>query len=95
MDILHTLKECGHNLKVIVVPPSVYAQTSERVKSHLEKVKVSLEKGGEPAGRPPKYTAQDVKEIVKLKKKGIPVVEIARILNIPRRTIYYLLQEKE
>lgn len=94
MDILLALKEHGENLKVIVVPPSVYGQTSERVKSHLEKVRVNLEKGNERAGRPPMYTGEDLKKIVQLKNKGFSIVEISRKLNIPRRTIYYLLENE-
>lgn len=95
MDILLALTKHGNNLRVIVVPPSVYEQTSERVKSYLEKVRVSLEKGKERAGRPVKYTNEDVRKIMKLKKQGIPVTEISRELSIPRRTIYYLLETKK
>lgn len=94
MDILLALLEYGSDLKVIVVPPSVYAQTSDRVKSYLEKARVSLEKGEERAGRPVKYTKEDVRKIMNLKKQGIPIVEISRMLDIPRRTVYYLLESK-
>jgi len=94
MDILLALLEHGSSLKTIVVPPSVYAQTSDRVRSYLKEARVSLEKGEDTAGRPPKYTKKDIKEIVKLKEGGIPIVEISRKLDIPRRTIYYLLKEK-
>lgn len=94
MDILLALIEYGENLKVIVVPPSVYGQTSERVKSHLEKVRVNLEKGNERAGRPPMYTDENLKKIVQLKNKGVSIAEISRKLDIPRRTIYYLLEKE-
>ncbi len=94
MDILLALLEHGSSLRTIVIPPSVYAQTSDRVRSYLKKTRVSLEKGEDTAGRPLKYTKKDIKEIVKLKEEGIPIVEISKKLDIPRRTIYYLLKEK-
>ena len=94
VDILLPLKEHGENLKVIVVPPSIYDSTSERVKSYLETKRVHLQKGSESAGRPPKYTDDDIKKIVKLKNQGIPITQIAKQLNIPRRTVYYLLEKK-
>lgn len=95
MDILQALIDHGENLKTIVVPPSIYALTSQRVKEHLEKERISLEKGNNPAGRPSKYTDQDIKKIFQLKEKNIPVSQIARELNIPRRTVYYLLEREQ
>lgn len=86
--------EHGENLTTIVVPPSIYALTSERVKARLTKEKIFLEKGKNPAGRPPKYTKKDIKKIIQLKEKNIPVTQIARELNIPRRTVYYLLEKE-
>lgn len=94
MEISSALLEYGENLRTIVVPPSVYAQTSGRVKRYLKDKKVSLEKGDERAGRPPKYTDNDVKEIIHMKNQGIPIAQISRELHIPRRTIYYLLGKK-
>ncbi len=94
MDILLALEEYGENLKVITVPPSVYNQTSERVKLHLEKARVSLEKGSNHAGRPNMYTDDDIRRILKLKKQGVPITQISKKLNIPRRTIYYLLKKE-
>jgi hypothetical protein len=94
MDILFALTDHGKNLRTIVVPPSIHAQISERVKSHLEKERISLEKGDRSVGRPPKYTETDIKKIIQLKKKNVPITKICKELNIPRRTIYYLLEEK-
>lgn len=94
MDILMALQEKGRNLKVIMVPPSIYEQTSERVKSYLrENTKISLEKGKEPVGRPTKYSDQEVKKIIELRKRNISIVQISKELHIPRRTVYYLLNE--
>lgn len=95
MDILLALLEYGENLKVIAVPSSVYDQTSERVKSYIEKARVNFEKGSERVGRPPMYSDEDVQKIVKMRNKGVPIAEISRKLDIPRRTIYYLLEKKE
>jgi hypothetical protein len=94
MDILLALTDHGKNLRTIVVPPSIHPQISERVKSYLEKERISLEKGHRPVGRPPKYTEEDIKEIIRLKKENVPITKICKELNIPRRTIYYLLEEK-
>ena len=94
IDILMALVEHGENLKTIVLPPSIYDLTSERVKVHLEKERVHLQKGTDSAGRPPKYADSDVKKIIKLKNKGIPITQIAKELSIPRRTVYYLLEKK-
>ena len=93
MDILLALIDCGKNLKAIVVPPSVYEQTSERVKQYMKDRRISLEKGDERVGRPPKYKKEDVQEIFHLKNQGIPIAQISRKLHIPRRTIYYLLEK--
>ncbi len=94
VDIIMALQEYGENLRVIVVPPSIYGSTSERVKSYLETVRIHLQKGSESAGRPPKYAADDIKKIVQLKNQGVPITQIAKQLNIPRRTVYYLLEKK-
>ena len=94
MDILSALLEHGKNLKVIVVPPSVYEQTSERVRSYLKEKRVSLEKGEAHAGRPHKYSEEDIKKIIVLKNQGTPIAQISKKLDIPRRTVYYLLEKR-
>ncbi len=87
------LLEKRRNLKVIMVPPSIYEQTSERVKSYLkENTRISLEKGKESAGRPTKYSDEEVKKIIQLRKQKISIVQISRDLHIPRRTVYHLLK---
>lgn len=95
MDILMALLEHGRNLRVIFLPSSVYEQTSERVKTYMrEETRVSLQKRGGSAGRPVKYTEEDVREVVELWKKKVPVAQISRDLSIPKRTLYYLLKER-
>lgn len=95
MDILLALLEKGVNLRTIMVPPSIYPTVSERVKSHLKETRISLEKGREPPGRPFKYGEDEIKKIVQLKEKKVPITQISRELRIPRRTIYYLLKERK
>ncbi|MBU7014238.1 MAG: helix-turn-helix domain-containing protein [Theionarchaea archaeon] len=95
MDVLLALLEHGENLKVVILPPSIFVQTSQRVRAYLEKARVSLQKGDIPVGRPPRYTEQDIKEISRLLKEGTPITEISRRLRIPRRTIYYLLEKED
>ncbi|MFQ5891642.1 MAG: helix-turn-helix domain-containing protein [Candidatus Methanofastidiosia archaeon] len=92
-DIILTLIEYGENLKTIYVPPSIYEQTSERVKILLQKARVSLESFGGGAGRPRKYSKEDLREIIKLKNRGFPITKISKELGIPRRTIYHLLKD--
>jgi hypothetical protein len=95
VDIIMALQEHGENLKVIVVPSSIYNVTSERVKSYLETARIHLQKGSESAGRPPKYAKDDIKKIANLRNEGVPITQIAKQLNIPRRTVYYLLEKKD
>jgi hypothetical protein len=94
MDVLLALLEHGENLKVVILPPSIFAQTSQRVRACLEKARVSLQKGDIPVGRPSRYTEQDIKEISRLLKERTPITGISRRLKIPRRTIYYLMEKE-
>lgn len=92
IDILLALLEHGRNVKVIVLPPSIFALTSQRVRIYAEKARVILKQGEEPVGRPPKYDEDTIKKIWQLKNRGVPMIQISRDLKIPRRTLYYLLQ---
>ncbi|MGD2247620.1 MAG: helix-turn-helix domain-containing protein [Candidatus Methanofastidiosia archaeon] len=94
-DILFALIEHGENLTTIVVPPSIYELTSERVKIYLEKARINLEKGDNTPGRPTKYTKDDIREIVQLKENGMSITQISLELDIPRRTVYYLLEKEQ
>jgi len=93
MDIVTTLLENGPNLKIICLPPSNYALVSERVKRSLQKARISLEVKNVENGRPKKYGDEHVREIIQLKNRGVGITQISRELGIPRRTIYYLLQD--
>jgi hypothetical protein len=89
------LLEHGRNVKVVVLPPSIFTQTSQRVKTYAEKARVTLKKGEEPVGRPPKYTDETIKKIIQLKDKGVSMIQISKDLKIPRRTVYYLLEKEK
>ncbi len=95
IDIVVELLENGPNLSCIYCPPSLYNLTSTRVKRALEKVGVLLNPLGGGAGRPRVYSEQDVKEIRKMQKIGVSITRVSKELEIPRRTIYYLLKEDE
>ncbi|MHC1604705.1 MAG: helix-turn-helix domain-containing protein [Candidatus Methanofastidiosia archaeon] len=95
IDIIVELLENGPNLSAIYCPSSLFELTSQRVRTALDKVGVSLKPYGSGAGRPRIYTNNDIREIQKLKQIGIPITRISEELEIPRRTIYYLLKEKE
>jgi hypothetical protein len=95
IDILLALLEHGKNVKSIVLPPSIYIQTSQRVKAYAEKARVILKPGQQPVGRPPKYSPETIKKISQWKDQGMPIVQISQKLHIPRRTIYYLLRKDQ
>ncbi|MBU6996824.1 MAG: hypothetical protein HXS41_11245 [Theionarchaea archaeon] len=94
MDVLLALLEHGENLRIIILPPSIFAQTSQRVRDYLERARVSLRKGDISVGRPSRYTEQDTREITRLLRERTPITEISRTLKIPRRTIYYLMEKE-
>lgn len=94
LDIVIELLENGPNLSVIYCPPSLYELTSTRVKNALEKVNVKLRPHGGGAGRPKVYDDNDLTEIHKLMDVGLSITRISQELDIPRRTIYHLLNKE-
>ncbi|MBN1786300.1 MAG: helix-turn-helix domain-containing protein [Candidatus Methanofastidiosa archaeon] len=95
IDIVIELLENGPNLSVIYCPPSLFELTSSRVKNALEKVNVRLRPMGGGAGRPKVYDSNDVTEIKKLISVGLSITRISQELDIPRRTIYHLLNKEK
>ena len=95
IDIVIELLENGPNLSVIYCPPSLFELTSSRVKNALEKVNVKLRPMGGGAGRPKVYDRNDVTEIKKLISVGLSITRISQELDIPRRTIYHLLNKEK
>ncbi|HOP08837.1 MAG TPA: helix-turn-helix domain-containing protein, partial [Candidatus Methanofastidiosa archaeon] len=93
IDVVIELLENGPNLTTIYCPPSLYDLTSTRVRSALEKVNVRLRPFGGGAGRPNVYDENDIKEIRKLMDAGLSITRISQELDIPRRTIYHLLDK--
>ncbi len=93
IDIVVELLENGPNITTIYCPPSLFRLTSRRVTSALEKVGIALLPKGGGAGRPKVYGKDNISEIRKLKRIGMPITRIAEELEIPRRTIYHLLKD--
>jgi len=94
LDIVIELLENGPNLSVIYCPPSLYELTSTRVRNALEKVNVKLRPHGGGAGRPNVYDDNDLAEIRNLIDVGLSITRISQELDIPRRTIYHLLNKE-
>jgi len=94
IDVVIELLENGPNLTTIYCPPSLYELTSTRVRNALEKVNVRLRPYGGGAGRPKLYDENDIKEIKKLMEVGLSITRISQELDIPRRTIYHLLNQE-
>ncbi len=93
IDVVVELLENGPNLTTIYCPPSLHRLTSRRVTGALEKVGIALLPKGGGAGRPKVYGTDNISEIRKLKRIGMPITRIAEELDIPRRTIYHLLKD--
>jgi hypothetical protein len=93
IDVVVELLENGPNLEAIYCPPSLHRLTSRRVTAALEQVGIKLLPLGGGAGRPKVYGKDNISEIRKLQRIGMPITRIAEELDIPRRTIYHLLKE--
>ena len=81
------------DLKRILVPRSLYEQTSKRVIAALKEVGVEVVPTGRSRGRPRKYGDDVINRVVEMRKRGASVREIAERMGIPVRTVYYLLRQ--
>ncbi len=81
------------DLKRILVPRSLYEQTSKRIIAALRKVGVEVLPTGRGRGRPRKYGDDVVAKVMEMKKRGATVREIAEKTGIPVRTVYYILRQ--
>ncbi|WP_321421604.1 helix-turn-helix domain-containing protein [uncultured Methanobacterium sp.] len=77
------------DLKKISCPPSLYSRISPKYLQALEELGVTVV-SVEKKGRPKKYNEKDAKNIQELLKSGHTPQEIAEILSIPLKTVYYL-----
>ncbi len=78
------------DLKKISCPPSLYSRISPKYIQALDELGVAVVPV-EKKGRPIKYDAEKVLEVQSLLKSGKSPKEIAYTLEIPLKTVYYLL----
>ncbi len=77
------------NLKKIGCPPSLYSRISPKYLQALDELGVEVVPVPKK-GRPKKYRKKDTEKVEDLLKKGKTPQEIAEILQLPLKTVYYL-----
>ena len=77
------------DLRKITCPPSLYARISPKYLQALNELGVMVE-SVEKKGRPKKYKEEDIHKIKNMLKAGQTPREIAKTLDIPLKTVYYL-----
>lgn len=82
------------NLHTIMCPPSLLAQTSNRVFKLLRTKGIKIKEKGVRVGRPMVHKEKEIDKVLSLRKKGVPAAKIAEKLGIPTRTVYYYLKNK-
>lgn len=89
--IVHILEKAP-NVRKISCPPSLYPKVSRRIVHALSQLGVELVPERFPRGRPRKYDEKTVKQILMMIRSGKGPKEVSWALNIPLRTVYYLLK---
>ena len=89
--ILVKILERAPNVKTIGCPPSLYPKVSKKIIRALDQMGIKLVPMNHSRGRPRKYDHSTIKRIEELVKKGKTPKEISEELNIPLRTVYYLI----
>jgi len=89
--ILVKILERAPNVKTIGCPPSLYPKISKKIIKALDQMGIKLVPMNHSRGRPKKYDQPTLKLIEELVKKGKTPKEISKELNIPLRTVYYLI----
>ena len=77
------------NLKTITCPKSIYNRIPKKYLEVLNKLKIAV-KIKYNWGKPVKYTEKDRINVINLIKKGLFPQNIAKRLDIPVQTVYYL-----
>ncbi len=77
------------DLKKISCPPSLYSRISPKSLQALGELGVTVV-SVEKKGRPKKYNKKDAENVQQLLKSGSTPKEIAEIMGIPLKTVYYL-----
>jgi len=94
-EILVRILEWAPNVKRISCPPSLYPKVSKKVIRALAQIGVELVPEGYPRGRPRKYDENTVRKVREMASSGVPMKEISSRLNIPLRTVYYMVKREE
>lgn len=93
-EIVERVVKEVEELEKLKCPESLYYQVGEKVNNHLEKKGIELEPGEFSAGRPRKYTEEEIERMVSMREEGKSVKEINEEMGVPVRTIYFYLNKK-
>jgi hypothetical protein len=94
MHIVNTILSSAPNVREIMCPPSLLKQTSTKVLEVLGEKDIKLKHKAVRVGRPKKYTKEDVRKMVTMRRNGVPVKDIAKEMGVPLRTVYYYLKKE-
>lgn len=90
-EILVRILENAPNVRVIGCPPSLYPKVSKKAINALSQMGIKLIPVGYSRGRPRKYDEKTLSLIRRMMRQGKKPKEISRELNIPLRTLYYMI----
>jgi hypothetical protein len=76
------------NLEKITCPTSTYNRVSKKYIEALKKLGISIEIGYKKSSK--KYSEEKALKVIELIQKNKTPSEIANILNLPLKTVYYL-----
>lgn len=94
-EIVEEVTERSEALEKLKCPESLYYQVGEKVKDKLEDRGIELEPGEFSAGRPKKYSEEEIERMVQMREKGKPVSQISEQMDVPVRTIYFYLNKRK
>ncbi|ASJ00736.1 DUF1699 family protein [Thermococcus gorgonarius] len=89
--VVHIL-ERAPNVRRISCPPSLYPKVSKRIINALSQLGVELVPESFPRGRPKKYDEETLRKVVEMIESGKGAKEVSESLNIPLRTVYYIVK---
>ncbi|WP_461864141.1 DUF1699 family protein [Thermococcus sp.] len=90
-EILVRILENAPNVRIIGCPPSLYPKVSKKVIRALSQMGIKLIPVGHSRGRPRKYDERTLTLVRRMMRQGKKPKEISRELNIPLRTLYYII----
>ncbi|MCD6549925.1 helix-turn-helix domain-containing protein [Candidatus Micrarchaeota archaeon] len=77
------------SLRTLYVTEGVMRTIPRSVVRSLKSMNVRVVVKKVPRGRPYKYPTEVIRQALKLRKKGVPVTQIAERLGVSKRTLYY------